>query len=122
MAVEKIAGKKVFQQAWELKNTAMPRLAGAVQALIHPDVPGLKAVAADVWVKIAGFFGAVCACFRRPGLSEAAAVTAFGISVVGPITACFCKKARRLMPLFSALAALGAVIVILRCIFPRNRD
>ena len=92
MAVEKIAGKKVFQQAWELKNTAMPRLAGAVQALIHPDVPGLKAVAADVWVKIAGFFGAVCACFRRPGLSEAAAVTAFAFRLLDQSRRAFVKR------------------------------
>ncbi len=87
-----------------------------------PDLAGLKGMALSVWAKLVGLYAAACACFRRPGLSEAAAVTAFGISAIGSITAVFWKKARKLMPLFGVMAALGTAIVVLRCLFPRRED
>ena len=87
-----------------------------------PKPDDVRRAALAVWAKLVGLYAAVCACFRRPGLSEAAAVTAFGVSVVGSIVAVFQKKMRRLMPLFGVLAALGTAIVVLRCIFPRRED
>ena len=120
--MDKIAGKKGIRQVLEWKTVAVPCVTRVLRNWVRPDIPGIKSVALDAWVKLAGLFGAVCACFRRPGISEASAVLLFGTSAVGAITSFFWKKARRLMPLFSALAAAGAVIVILRCFFPRNRD
>lgn len=111
-----------FQQFRGKKKAVLEKLCEAVRGAAHPDADGLKTAALHVWAKLVGLYAAVCACFRRPGLSEAAAVTAFGISVIGSITAIFRKKLRRLMPLFGALAALGTAIVVLRCLFPRDRD
>lgn len=87
-----------------------------------PKADDVRQAALAVWARLVGLYAAVCACFRRPGLSEAAAVTAFGVSVIGSITAVFQKKMRKLMPLFGVLAALGTAIVVLRCIFPRRED
>ncbi len=114
--------KGVVQQIWELKKEVASRLSHIVRGTARPDGSGVKAAALSVWAKLVGFYAAVCACFRRPGLSEAAAVTAFGVSVLGSVTAVFHKKARKLMPLFGVLAALGTAIVVLRCFFPRSRD
>ena len=87
-----------------------------------PKSDDVQRAALAVWTRLVGLYAAVCACFRRPGLSEAAAVTAFGVSVLGSITAVFHKKMRKLMPLFGVLAALGTAIIVLRCIFPRRED
>ena len=81
-----------------------------------------KRAALSVWARLTALFAAVCACFRRPGLSEIAALTALGMAAVGGIVSIFKKSWRKLAPLFAVLAALGTLIVVLRCLFPRRED
>lgn len=85
-------------------------------------VDGAKRAALTVWARLTALVAAVCACFRRPGLSEIAAVTAFALAAIGGIVSIFKKSWRKLAPLFAVLAALGTVIVVLRCLFPRRED
>ncbi|MBE6936250.1 MAG: hypothetical protein E7458_07070 [Ruminococcaceae bacterium] len=85
-------------------------------------VDGARRAALTVWARLAAMVAAVCACFRRPGLSEIAAVAAFALAAVGGIVSIFKKSWRKLAPLFAILAALGTVIIVLRCLFPRRED
>lgn len=113
-----MTGKTVFHQVCKAPKAFAARLINGQWPKL--ELTGLKNMAFGVWTKLVGLYAAICACFRRPGFSEVAAVTAFGISAIGSITAVFWKKARKLMPLFGILAALGTAIVVLRCLFPRR--
>lgn len=75
-----------------------------------------------VWARICAAALAVWAVFRKPGLSEFAAIAAFVIAAAGSIVAIFKEKWRRLLPIFGVIAAIGTAIVILRAFFPRQDD
>lgn len=114
--------KGFFRDVCDLKMAFFKDAAGLIKKSYS--IFGKNAISkiGALWAKVTACFAAVCVCFRNVGWSEIASFSAFIMAGIGSMVSVFHKPLRKLAPLFAALASLGAVIIVLRCIFPRRED
>ena len=113
--------EEYVKRIWNIKLQCLDRIISFFKSgYAKICIPSGKSLFASIYLRITGFFTFLYFAIKNPGISEMVSFSAVGVSVIGGIFALFNKKARQLSQLFTVLAVLGTLFLVLRYVFPRK--